>query len=236
MLVAGHPQIPLYAMMVSGAYAGYYDLALEKHERARLASGYLASFLLGAGLAAVQLLPTLQLATQEYLRPADRSYEYFVNYSLSPVLLLNLVFPRVLPTDESGLGVYVGISSLVLVLFGAWRGASTSQRPSPLLSMTGAVALVLALGKWSALSRLLFRVPLYNFFTAPGRNLFELDFCLAVLSALGLQAMLDAGDGVRQRRGAVLLFVLLASLAGLAVYQIRGLGVALETDLWRPRG
>ena len=231
MLVAGHPQIPLYAMMVSGAYAGYFIWRSEKHERARLAAGYFASFLLGVGLAAVQLLPTLQLAAQEYLRPSDRSYEYFVNFSLSPVLLLNLVFPRVLPTDESELGVYVGISSLVLVLFGAWRGASRYSAHRLFFSMTGAAALVLAFGKWSPLSRLLFTVPLYNLFTAPGRNLFEFDFCLAVLSALGLQAMLDSGDGVRQRRGAVLLFVLLASLAGLAVYQIRGLGVALETDL-----
>jgi Bacterial membrane protein YfhO len=231
MLVAGHPQIPLYSLALCVAYAGFFFSRARGAARARLAAGCLSAFLVAGGLAAVQLLPTLQLATQEYLRPTDRSYEYFVKFSLSPALLVNLVFPRFLPTDESELAVYVGISTLVLAFIGAWRGAARHTGHRIFFSSGAVVALLLALGRWSHFSRQLFRLPLYNLFTSPGRNLFEVHFCLAVLSALGLQATLALQAESRHRRRAVVLFLLLAIPAMLAVYRSRTAGVLWDADL-----
>ncbi len=231
MLVAGHPQIPLYALALCAAYAGFFVWRARGAARARLAAGCLSAFLVAGGLAAVQLLPTLQLATQEYLRPTDRSYEYFVKFSLSPALLGNLVFPRFLPTDESELAVYVGISTLVLAFIGASRGAARHAGHRIFFSSGAVVALLLALGRWSHLSRQLFRLPLYNLFTSPGRNLFEVHFCLAVLSGLGLQATLDLQAESRHRRRAVGLFLLLAIPALLALYRSRTAGVLWDADL-----
>jgi hypothetical protein len=213
MLVAGHPQIPLYALLVSGAYAGAVVVAAAPGHRARLGTGCVLGFLVGAGLAAVQILPTLQLAAQEYMRPSDRSYEYFVSYSLHPALLANLVFPRILPANEAELAVYVGISTLVLALLGAWRAPSDRRAHRTFFVFVALVSLVLAFGEWTPLSRLLFRLPLYNLFTCPGRNLFEFDFAIAVLAALGVQALRSPGVGAGSRWKAVLAFVLLAGLS-----------------------
>jgi hypothetical protein len=228
MLVAGHPQIPLYALLVSGAYAGAVVVGAAGGRRARLGAGCALGFLVGAGLAAVQILPTLQLAAQEYMRPSDRSYEYFVSYSLHPALLANLVFPRILPCNEAELAVYVGISTLVLALLGAWRVPSESRAHRTFFVFVALVSLVLAFGEWTPLSRLLFRLPLYNLFTCPGRNLFEFDFAIAVLAAFGVQALRSPGVGAGSRGKAVLAFVLLAGL---------GLGtLALVRELAPPAG
>jgi Bacterial membrane protein YfhO len=229
MLLAGHPQIPLYAMALATAYVGFFVPRAAKGERGRLVAGYLGSLCLAAGLAAVQILPTLQLAAQEYLRPTDRSYEYFVNYSLSPILLLDLIFPRILPANESELAVYVGVSTLVLVVV-AWYRRSQLGAHRLFFSAAGGIALVLAFGRFSPLSRLLFRLPLYNLFTAPARNLFEFDFCIAVLAAMGFHASSRSGAAAAERR-AVFAFTVSACLAAIAAHHLRAYGPALDVDL-----
>jgi membrane protein YfhO len=228
MLLAGHPQIPLYSLLVGVAYA-CGRLFSARHPRARLAAGYAANLALGAGLAAIQILPSLPLAAEEYLRPGDRGYEYFVTFSLSPALLANLVFPRILPANEAELAVYVGISTLVLALVACLRPSGNEWHRN-FFVIVAVAALVLAFGEWTLLAPLLFRVPLYNLFTAPARNLFEVHFALAVLAALGVEAIRDPEAGAHRRK-AVLVFVLLTCLGMTLMGLVRDFGPALEPRL-----
>jgi hypothetical protein len=228
MLLAGHPQIPLYALLVSGAYAAA-RVAWGTGPRLRIAAGVAAAFALGALLAAVQILPTLQLAREEYLRPGDRGYDYFATYSLSPALLVNLVFPRILAANEAELAVYAGITTLVLALVACLR-------PSPhrfhrhFFGWAAVVALVLAFGQWTVFGPLLFHVPLFNLFTAPARNLFELHFALAALAAMGVDAIREP-EARASRRQAVLVFAGLTALGMTFMGLLRDFGPHLDPGL-----
>jgi hypothetical protein len=231
MLLAGHPQIPLYALMLSGAYAGWLVLSASRPKRVHLAMGLALAVCVGAGLAAIQWLPTLQLATQEYLRPADRSYDYFVMFSLCPLYLVHLVFPRWIPSDEAELAVFAGIPAVVLALLGAWPWLTRWREHGRFFSVIAVVGLLLAFGKWTPLAPLLFRVPLYNLFTSPARNLFEVHFALAVLAAIGAQVLLDSATPAWLRKRVAVVFLLLLLVAIAAVTLARQVGPMLDDRL-----
>ena len=65
---------------------------------------------------------------------------------------------------------YVGLLPLFLVLFGGWY---VTRYRSELLFWMGActTAVLLTLGPWTPLSRLVFYLPLYGSFQSPGRHL-----------------------------------------------------------------
>ncbi len=228
MLLAGHPQIPLYALLLAGAYAVRLVALARPTGRMRLARGLLLVFLGGVGLAAIQWLPTLQLARSEYLRPMDRSYQYFVSYSLNPLHLVQLVVPRLYPLDEAELTVFVGVPTLVLALLGAWPDPHRRRRPRLFFLVTAVVGLALSFGRFTPLAPALFAVPLYNLFTSPARNLFEVQWALAVLAALGTHALLRLAPPRRQARATVSAALLLVLLGALAVS--RSLSGTLDTD------
>src|SRR6516165_12280274 len=57
-------------------------------------------------------------------------------------------------------------------------------------SAAAAVALLLSFGGMTPVYWLLFHLPIYNLFRVPARHLFEVDFALSILAALGLDYFL----------------------------------------------
>lgn len=233
MLVAGHPQVPLYALMVAGAYAVYAAVVAPSQERPRVAKGLVLAFAAGAALSAVQVLPTLQLAAQEYLRPTDHSYGYFVNYSLFPMLLVDLVFPRLVQVDEAELAVYVGLPTLLLAAVGVGRPPAGTAGHRRLFVGITAAALILSFGEWTPLSHALFLVPVYNLFSCQARNLFEFGFGMAVLAAFGFQTLRRAAARVPLARRVVTGFVVLLALAALSLAAARALELPFPPEVAR---
>lgn len=202
MLLAGHPQIPLYALMVVAAYVLWFGLTGGPAERRRCLAGGAFIMAVGCALAGVQLVPTA-VAVSEYMRPDRGSYDYFTNYSLHPIRLVNLLFPELVPGDLAELTGYVGISTLFLAALGALLTVARGhphRRHGLFFSGLAAVALVLVLGKHTPLQALMFRVPVYNLFTVPARNWYEFTLAAAVLASLGLNALLAPDGTARARR------------------------------------
>jgi hypothetical protein len=229
MLLAGHPQVPLYALLISGAYTVTLARAEEPGARARYLRGAAVGFALGAGLAAVQIVPTLRLAAHEYLRPHDRSFDYFTLFSLPPPVLANLVFARILRANEAEHAVYAGLATLVLALLAAWRRDHEPHRS--FFVLLAIVALVLAFGDFTPLAYVTFHVPGYNLFTSPARNLFGFHFALAVLAAFGLDALRDPRAARPLRLRVVGAFVLLVVVGMGLMASLRGLGPGLPPTL-----
>lgn len=222
MLLAGHPQIPLYALMVVVAYTLWFALTGEPSERRRCLVGGAFVTGLGAALAAVQLVPAA-FAVGEYMRPERGSYEYFANYSLHPIRLVNLFLPELLPGDLPELAGYVGISTLFLASLGALltgARAHPQRRHGLFFSGLAGISLVLVLGKHTPLHALMFRVPLYNLFTVPARNWYEFTLAAGVLAAFGLNALLLPDGTARLRR-------LRGPLIGLSCGALAAVAVAL---------
>ncbi len=194
LLLAGHAQTAWYVLLLAGAWALW-----------RL----LGPVVLGAGLAAAQLLPTAELM-QVSPRAASADYDFVVTYSFSPWRLLTLLAPDLLGNPARGRyygygnywedAVYAGVVPLLLalnVLFGAFigrlrrvRGAAREATPTaglPLfLGVTLLVCVVLALGSNTGVFPFFYNhVPTFNLFQAPARMLIGLVFALALLAGLG---------------------------------------------------
>ncbi len=143
------------------------------------------ALLLAAGLAAAQLAPTIELAGLS-IRAGGLSYREAAAFSLPPFdLLVGLVPPLAGGAPFSEYVGYIGVTGLVLAVvaligrFGwverFWLGWCI-------------VALILALGQFTPLYYLLYKVaPGFDLFRAPARWLFLFAFGASVLAGLGAE-------------------------------------------------
>ena len=179
----------------------------------------------GAGLSAIQLLPTIS-TTPETLRKNGLSYEMASSCPVPPESLLTLVAPDFMgplpspPAPDSylhGMSIngdskpiqyygrwyprevisYVGVGCLVLAAYGAVGGARRSRRFMAVLAVLSAV---LMLGNHTPLYDALFHnFPLYGTFRSTNRFNLLMSLFIAVLAGAGL-------DALRQRTSAPWIF------------------------------
>jgi hypothetical protein len=236
--LAGHPQIFAYTLLLAAAYA------LARSFRAGGRRGQLSYLLLcllaaalGTGLAAVQLLPTAELA--RHTPRAALGFADFTSYSLPLRQLPMLLFPYLFGgapgtiygrayfgawgSEDGGWGAgelsaYAGLLPPMLAAAGLLK---THRRDLAWLWLAvGAVALLLALGDRTPLAQLTYHLPVVNKFRVPARHLMELTLAVAVLAALGVRAVQEAhADGRLIRRVVVAsASVVLACLAAVMLF------------------
>lgn len=259
-VLAGHLQIALYGFGLTAAYALFlgWKRVREGGVGVWMLLGYAAlALIFMAGIAAPQILPTLELSRVSHRAGGSLSwgnYEGYVRLAVPGINLLTLYLPGVFgnPTDGTYWGVgtnggpgayvengcYVGVLALLLAVLGigvTWK-ASASTR-----FLTGAAlaALLLALG--TPLNALLyFGIPGFAQSGSPGRILVVWTFCAAALAAIGTDALLVAsrrtliltasafGAGVLLLGAGAVLWVARNAPAGTLQANL-----AHETDLWR---
>ncbi|MGH9391419.1 MAG: hypothetical protein ACRD1Z_17575, partial [Vicinamibacteria bacterium] len=209
MILAGHPQVAYYGLILASAFSLF-----EGGFRASLAR-FLPALVLGVGVALVQLLPTYDLASES--SRVDLGYEYSTSFGFSPYFLSAILAPRgqvPLPGQDPAapLHVYAGIGTLLFAFIGV---GFSKARARIFFAAAALVALLLSFGKDS---------PIYDFFYAalPGLGSFRVPYRFlglwtlgsSVLSGLGIEAMASATrkDRLRLRRVAQGAFVALMAL------------------------
>ncbi|HOA23521.1 MAG TPA: YfhO family protein [Aggregatilineales bacterium] len=224
-LLAGHTQTAFISGVALGVWALWETFGRwrrgERNRRALIwpLGAVALAALIAAGLAAPQLLPTMELTAHSYRSNGLRFRE-----ALTFSLPLPLVGRALLPTYAadppfSEYVAYIGVAGLMLALVGVWL-ARRDWRVLGLAALAG-LGLFFALGAYNPVYWVLVRfVPGFDLFRAPARWL--------VLTALGAAGLAGAGlDGLaglqtRPRRAALLLagpaliVVLLAGLSFLA--------------------
>ena len=194
--LAGHPQAATYAVGAALLYGLY------RGSQARCGRLFwillLAAPVLGAGMAAVQLLPTMELVSLSG-RGEGVGLEAFLSMSLPPERLITFLLPNYFGNSSTGsywgreagffiqLCGYVGAFPLLLSLV-AWRLRSDSQAGF-FISFCG-LAIILVLGRYTGLFQFLYHLPGLDYFRIPTRFLQWLAFGLAVLSGFGLDSLL----------------------------------------------
>ncbi|HEY3110374.1 MAG TPA: hypothetical protein VGL23_16555, partial [Chloroflexota bacterium] len=197
--------------------------------------------LVGAGLAAVQLLPLGELATQTFRgRPVD--WGFASAFALPPQNLLTLLFPYFFrdpggaywsPWFRWNTTIYAGIAPLLLAV--AALALPNRRREVWFFLAAFLVALCLALADRAPvdLYALLWRLPVFSSTRVPGRYLFLALFSLAMLAGLGLDALRGA-LAERPRAVARLLHGLTAGAVGvLAAFLVAGRSVRAEPEAAR---
>ena len=190
--LCGHPQTLFFISLAVALWVLGRLLGSPPSSRAALlpkALGILALvFVLGSGLAAVQLLLTADLQSRAPHGDVG-TLEYVTSFSLLPRHLLGLIVPnwQGTPAFNTYRGeryyweyvLYIGIVPLALALIGAF-----TSRGRIWLGV-GLVALVFALAQGNPLYHVLRLIPGFAHFRAPARYIFFFTFAAALLAGCG---------------------------------------------------
>lgn len=210
----GHQQMLLYELTAAGVWWVFWagtryqlwpwnadgqDLdqivhRLRSHVRALTFTVVRAggSLIVGLGLAAPMILPSLQMAALSVR--SGLSYSQSTEFSVEPVALLQFLVPKAFgsnPTDYWGpfssgeVWGYVGIVTLVIAAIALVIRIDGVRL---LLALFAGVALLFALGPFTPVQGWVFRfVPPYNLLRAPARGYLFVDLSLALLAGFGLE-------------------------------------------------
>lgn len=192
---AGHIQSFLFILLVVGLYALYRALAGQT-DGWRIARTLGLTLAVGLGLSAITLLPAIEM-TRSSVRSAF-AYEQAAQYSLPPAELIGLFAPGFFgrgpqaawgPWQRVEVG-YIGVFPLVLAALALVLRRNSKTHFFALLALVG---LLLALGGYGILHGWLYAfVPGFGQLRAPARFIFVMDFALAVLAAIGFDALAQA--------------------------------------------
>jgi hypothetical protein len=197
--LGGHPQMFLFAGLLTAAYvvARGVSRAVQTALPARLVRLVGTGVIVGAvglGLAAAQLLPTLDFLhlAHRAFTPSPESYAFYLKRALQPIQLAGLLLPHPLGNPATGTYVgpenyaeytpYIGLLALVLAV---WAAVASRTWHARFLAATGVVTLLIVLGtglNW----------PLYHWVPgiantgSPARFLILYVFALSLLGGVGV--------------------------------------------------
>lgn len=207
MISAGHPQNVVYAVYVCGAVVFGWTIAdgpSWRVFRARTIDA-ICVFGLGMALAAVVILPMLELAS--FSRRASGSWDLYASKALPPWQLLTLVFPLSFGGFSTAAGAavdyigdsspgemtgYAGLLPLSLAVWGPFL-VRTNRREVALWSAIALAAVLLCLGGATPVGTAFFYAPGYSSFRVPARHFFVFAFAVSVAAGLVFNELVAAG-------------------------------------------
>lgn len=232
-IFAGHPQTLAYSLLIAAAYALFMATRPEHAGRRR---PYLRALLLiasGVTLAAVQILPTLELMRNSVR--AEASYDFFSSFSMPPAFLLTYFAPYIVGGGDGQLfrapytnvafyAEYIGYVGLAALALAVVAPIIRRDATTKFWTVVAIVAVALALGRfWPYhLYQLIYYVPVLNLFRVPARHVMEVDFALAVLAGRAVTAIASTR---RARSTTVATLAVGASVLALT---------CLVVTVWRP--
>ena len=145
---------------------------------------------IAAGVAAIQLAPTYEMM-QLSNRPLA-GYDYAITASYDPKLLPTILFPRIEAPGHKDLWEYygyAGVLPLLLAIVGLSR--FRSDRRIIVLAVISVLMLLFMFGSYSFLFKILWKyVPGFQLFRAPARAMVNLNLIIALLAAIGFEAVI----------------------------------------------
>jgi hypothetical protein len=229
-------------VLLSAIYAGIYVLcAVHEGPRwARLFAGVAVTGLLSAGLGACVVLPTMEF--KPYSNLAELTYAHFVSLSVAPQSFVQLLFPYIMGADSltyhavpyfgadqlAVAAMYMGILPLMLAVAGLvlWR----RLRVVRFAAISAGVAALLSFGGYTPLGRILFRMPIYNFFRDHRIHLVFLAFFVAMLAGV-FAGNLERLDDRRRRRLAVAIPLGFVAVAAIVLIKIRAILASMDPSI-----
>ena len=204
-LLAGEPQSFLFAVAAAGIVALLYLSRAPRAPRRfpTLVLSFLIAALFVAGLAMIQLLPTLEYVQESGRGSGGLIFAEASAYSLEPIRLLHLLVPTdyrdpvysfgirstIGRTDPWLFSIYLGALWIPLLYF-AWRNRSR-RREVAVWTAVAALGVLLALGGYTPIFPWLFEhVPGFATFRFPEKYFFFTGLSAALLAGYGVEELL----------------------------------------------
>lgn len=249
--LAGHAQTWFYSLVLLFLYVIYRARSL------RPMLMMLLSVVIALGLAAVQVLPTVELMWYSQ-RSDGTDWDFATTYSYWPWRLLTLLAPDLYGNPAVGNyagyanywedHAYVGVLPLILVVLAVLRWGRHAVRYhrtnevakdlhtwdacalQPFFAVLIVLAIVLAMGNHTPLFPLIFRyVPGFNFFQAPARLMLWFAISASTLAGIGIHHFWLS---YRVQYGLRLMFA--GAMAAFVVVWIAGRGGLAPSQVYTP--
>ena len=205
-LLAGHTQTAFISGVAISLWVLFHILARGRPGPEGGSALWPVALALGAGvglaalLAAVQLLPTLELAGQSS-RQGGLSLNEVLSFSWHPLHLTRALLPAYGSPLFSEYVAFLPLTALALAVTGAWSWRKNpSVRPWLLLAI---VMVIMALGRFTPIYYLLGRAPGFDLFRVPARWLAVAALAAALLAGYGwerLRLFAEANGPASERR------------------------------------
>lgn len=207
--LGGYPQMAVYSVLAAAFFLiTRLGSSIDKRRSLFL---FAASLVLGAGLAACQLLPTLEL-----VRASSRvasGMDFALEKSLTPLNLVSLLWPalgRVLRFD-----FYVGLLPLCLAVYAVYDFKKNKQARS--LFYLALIFILLSFGRYNPFYVFFLKTMHLYFFRFPAKFLFFAIFWIGLLAGKGLDRFLENPVEARVTFSRLLRNVCLMSMAILSL-------------------
>lgn len=208
-ILAGHWQYVYYTGLALATYLLGRVLVEQRgrgNNRLLLPAGAVLAAAVAIGLAAVQILPALELAGESFRRELD--FGWAAGFSLPPANLATFILPgwmgdslTSLYRGENYFWEMCGYLGLIPLVLAAGAVILRKDRFTLLGALLAALAILLALGDSTPLFRVLYgAVPGFKYFRGHAKLLFFAAFFLTTLAARGADGLF--GDGAAGLRGA----------------------------------
>ncbi len=195
--LAGHVQPLLYTALALGLYFVYHFYHQRREGWPVLGPSVAVLALVAVvafGVAAPALLPSYEMSRLT-LR-AELSYEEAIQYSLPPAALVGLVVPSVFGRGPGAFWgpwprVEVGYAGVLTLLLAGLALLLRRDHLTRFFALLAVLSVFVAFGGFAILHGWAYRaVPGFDLIRAPARMIYLLDFALAGLAALGLDALM----------------------------------------------
>ncbi len=260
-IFAGHPQYVYYTALAVGLYTLLHAFGFIRRGRsaippsdgansgsaspgsARLLGGVMAMYVIGALLAAVQLLEGYHAATQSW-RGGGTGLDVVGQYSFPPENLLTFLAPQFLgPFTHNGhtLGYFgrwllweacgfISVTGFVLAICGALFGSARRRWVDVAVAL---LVIIAALGQYTPLLALLYHtLPLFRDFRSPAKFMYIAALFASILAGYGLDRLLDAALSMNRRRGLAMATFVVAAAAGVIAIAINGSAGSGTAGVW----
>ncbi len=212
-ILGGHPQISVYGLGLAIIYA-LYTTFRQKELRLQYFIAILGMFILGVGLASIQIIPTI-----EWIHQSTREsmpYNRFISHPIIPVEFWQLVYPNLCSTFYNEISCYMGILSLLLLI----TAILIRQYNSHFIFWFSTIimAICLMLGDATPLAKIMYHIPAYNLFRCVCRHGLEFTIAFSTLAGMIVNDIQTTSQKKSLLKYGVIACVLFAILVSLGTY------------------
>jgi hypothetical protein len=201
-ILAGYPQTTFSTLLTLLLYFGWHSIKRAYNIQSwrpilKSAYSYLLLFLTGISVAAIQLVPTIQLHFHSIRSEIPQDYSLLEQFPLHPIYLITTVVANFFgglfgdgswyPRDMTESHLYLGIIPVMLIVI----GIKCTTKKNMMWLIIGSVFFVLALGGYTIWPRIYYHVsPYLNFFARSSNYFLVTNLCAAIFAAYGMQLVL----------------------------------------------
>lgn len=202
-ILAGYPQTTFSTLLAVLIYFGWHAIRKAYNIQSwrpivRSAYSFLLLFFTGICVAAIQLVPTIQLHFNSVRSEIPQDYSLLEQFPLHPIYLITTILANFFgglfgtaswyPRDMTEGHLYLGIIPIMLTVI----GIKCTTKKNMMWLIIGSVFFVLALGGYTIWPRIYYHVsPYLNFFARSSNYFLITNLCIAIFAAYGMQLILS---------------------------------------------